>query len=68
MDLFTNYQEWRSTMIDKAGLNLDSDYCKTRLSILEDETSAETKTFIKSYGDTYHKQVIAWFQQALSEA
>lgn len=66
--LFTSYQEWRSTMIEQARLTLDDNYCKQRLAVLEDENSAETKAFIDSFGAAYHKQVIAWFQQALSEA
>jgi len=67
-NLFTNYQEWRSTIIDRAGLTLDSDYCKERLAVLEDESSSETLSFIKSFGANYHKQVVSWFHQALSEA
>ena len=68
MSIFTSYQEWRTTMIDRAGLTLDEGYCKERLTVLEDETIPETKRFIQTYGATYHKQVIAWFHQALSES
>ena len=68
MNPFTNYQEWRNTMIETAGLTLDRDYCKERLTVLEDETVEETQSFIKIYGTNYHKQGIAWFTQALSEA
>ena len=68
MSLFTNYQEWRTTMINRAGLTLDHDYCKERLAVLEDKNAEETSSFIKLYGDAYHEQVIAWFQKALSEA
>ncbi|MEM9079343.1 MAG: hypothetical protein AAGC74_01485 [Verrucomicrobiota bacterium] len=67
-NLFTSYQQWRTTMIDRAGLTLDRAYCEERLTILEDETNAETRSFIKSFGAPYHKQVVAWFHQALSEA
>lgn len=55
-------------MIEHASLTLDRDYCTERLAILENENLSETKSFIKMYGATYHKQVIAWFNQALSEA
>ena len=68
MNLFTSYQEWRTTMIERAGLTLDRDYCKERLAVLEDESSEETRSFIKSFGATYHQQVVAWFHKALSEA
>ena len=67
MNLFTNYQEWRTTMIERAGLTLDAAYCKERLAVLEDMDSAETQSFIKSFGATYHRQVVAWFHKALSE-
>jgi len=67
MDLFTTYQVWRTTMEKRAGLTLDTDYCNERIAVLEDEDSTETKLFIKSYGADYHRQVISWFQQALSE-
>ena len=67
MNLFTSYQEWRSTMIERAGLTLDATYCKERLAVLEDESSAETQSFIKSFGPAYHKQVVSWFHKALSE-
>ena len=67
MNLFTNYQEWRTTMTERAGLTLDREYCQERLAVLEDETTAETQSFIKSFGASYHKQVVSWFHQALSE-
>ena len=67
MNIFTSYQEWRKTMIEHASLTLDRDYCTERLAILENENLSETRSFIKMYGATYHKQVIAWFNQALSE-
>ena len=67
MNTFTSYQEWRKTMVEHASLTLDRDYCMERLAILENENLSETKSFIKIYGVTYHKQVIAWFNQALSE-
>ena len=66
-NLFTSYQEWRTTMIERAGLTLDRTFCKERLAVLENESNTETRSFIKSYGATYHKQVVAWFQKALSE-
>ena len=55
-------------MIEHASLTLDRDYCTERLAILENENLSETRSFINMYGATYHKQVIAWFNQALSEA
>lgn len=55
-------------MIERAKLTLDSDYCTERLAVLEDESAAEIQPFIKAYGADYHKQVVAWFHQTLSEA
>jgi len=66
--IFTTYQEWRSTMIERAGLTLDRNYCEERLAVLQDESTAETRSFIKLFGGDYHKQVIAWFHQALAES
>lgn len=68
MNLFTSYQQWRSTMIERAGLTLDRNYCQERLAVLEDENADETRSFIKSFGANYHRQVVSWFHQALSEA
>lgn len=67
MNYFTNYHEWRTTMIDQARLTLDRDYCNARIAVLEDENAAETKTFIKLYGAPYNEQVIVWFHQAVLE-
>ena len=55
-------------MIEHAGLTLNQDYCKERLTVLENETLEETQTFIELYGASYHQQVISWFNKALSEA
>ena len=55
-------------MIEHAGLTLDQDYCKERLTVLENETLEETQTFIELYGASYHQQVISWFNKALSDA
>ena len=68
MSLFTNYNDWRNTMIERAGLTLDRDYSKEPLSVLEDENVEEPRSFIKLYGADYHRKVVGWFQQALSEA
>ena len=68
MSVFKSYQDWRRTMIEHAGLTLDQDYCKERLTVLENETFEETQTFIELYGASYHQQVISWFNKALSEA
>ena len=54
-------------MIERAKLTLDSDYCTERLAVLEDESAAEIQPFIKAYGADYHKQVVTWFHQTLSE-
>jgi len=62
MSLFTNYNDWRNTMIERAGLTLDRDYCKERLSVLEDENAEETRSFIKLYGADYHRKVVGGFQ------
>lgn len=67
MSLFTNYNDWRNTMIKNAGLTLDHDYCTERIAALQDEGNPTTKSFLKAYGANYRDQVIAWFQQALSE-
>jgi len=67
MSLFTNYNEWRTTMIERAGLTLDRDYCEERIAALQDESIPQTRSFLDAYGPNYRDQVLAWFQQALSE-
>ena len=67
MNLFTNYNDWRNTMIEHAGLTLDHKYCTERIAALQDKGNASTASFLKAYGANYRDQVIAWFQQALSE-
>ncbi|MBK1834861.1 hypothetical protein [Roseibacillus ishigakijimensis] len=42
-------------------------FCEERLAVLEDETVAETRAFIQSFGAPYHQQVVTWFRQALTE-
>lgn len=41
MNPFTNYHDWRTTMIKRAKLTLDRDYGTERLAILEDENALE---------------------------
>ncbi|MDP0491034.1 MAG: hypothetical protein Q7Q71_08305 [Verrucomicrobiota bacterium JB023] len=67
MTLFNSYQEWRTTITERAGLTLDREFCQGRLEVLEDESSPETQSFIKSFGAAYHQEVVAWFHKALSE-
>ena len=67
-NIFKNYDEWRSTMTDCAGLTLDRSYCEERIAALADENIPTTKSFLVAYGSDYRDLVVSWFTRALKEA
>lgn len=68
MKTFPNYDEWRSAITGACGLILTADYCRERTGALNDASDKSTQAFTETYGKEYLAQVIAWFQQAESEA
>jgi len=67
MSLYQNYQEWREDITTKGGFTLDRAYCEERIAALQNDEEPSTRSFLDAYGDKNRQQIIAWFQQALSE-
>ena len=68
MALFTNYDDWRSSITGVCRLELTRDYCEERRKALADESDPATRDFVKAYGTGYRDTVVSWFRQAGEEA
>lgn len=64
---YESYSHWRTMMTETAGLTLDADYCKERISVLTREKDASTVAFINLYGAKHRDQIVRWFEKALAE-
>jgi hypothetical protein len=68
MALFTNYDDWRSTITGVCRLELSRTYCEERRKALADESDPATRDFVKAYGPAYRGTVVTWFRRAGEEA
>lgn len=68
MALFTNYDDWRSTITGVCRLELTQSYCEQRREALADEGDPATRDFVKAYGPDYRDVVVSWFRKAGEEA
>ena len=68
MALFTNYDEWRSSITGVCRLELTLSYCEERRKALADESDPATGDFVRAYGPAYRDTVVSWFRQAGEEA
>jgi hypothetical protein len=63
----SDYTSWRYCIETKCGLALSPEFLSNRIGVLGDPHREETQRFVKLYGEPYHQQVLAWFQQAAAE-
>jgi hypothetical protein len=68
MHVFNDFEEWRRAITLRCGLTLSRDYCAERIAALTDETVPSTRSFIDTYGESYRKTVISWFEIARQQA
>jgi hypothetical protein len=68
MALFTNYDDWRTTITGVCRLELNRAHCQERQRALADETEPSTRDFLKAYGPDYRDLVASWFERAGREA
>ena len=67
MALFTNYDEWRSSITGVCRLELSRAYCEERRRALADESDPATRDFVRAYGPAYRELVVTWFRRAGEE-
>lgn len=60
-----DFMEWKACIEVKCGIPLTPTFVKQRLLELGDYQNQHTKEFIRVYGNTYHQQVIKWFEESL---
>ena len=65
---YENYQQWRTIITNEAGITLTPDYCRERIDALRNDQASSTKALINTYGQEHRKQIITWFEQAMTEA
>jgi hypothetical protein len=61
-----SYQAWRHCIEVDCGQLLTRGYIQQRLAALSNPHDAQTAAFAAKYGETYLKQVVQWFEQALA--
>lgn len=64
---FQSYSEWREALTVRCGIHLTPDYARERINALKNPSDRSTAEFIKCYGESYLRQVIAWFERAERE-
>jgi len=64
----SDYASWRYCIEVKCGQPLTREFLQARIDILSNAHCEETRRFTKLYGKPYKDQVLAWFQQAATEA
>ena len=62
-----NYEAWRHCIEVKCNISLTQPFVAERLDALKDQKQLNTQKFINRWGDTYHAQTVAWFEQAAKE-
>ena len=63
----TNFVEWQYCIVHECGIALEKPFVEARINALSNASDQHTKQFIRLYGKAYHKQVLSWFHQALTE-
>ncbi|MCC5793274.1 MAG: hypothetical protein JJT85_00885 [Chromatiales bacterium] len=62
------FSEWKHCIEVECRLDLTKDYVASRLAILRQAESEETRRFRKLYGDAHWHKVVSWFEQAQQTA
>jgi hypothetical protein len=65
---FKSYMEWRTALTVRCGIKLTAAYARERIEALQNGKDPATEAFLTKYGEAYHRQVIAWFEQAERES
>ena len=60
----SNFAEWRHCITVECGISLTPSYIEKRIQALQSEKDEHTRQFVRLYGKTHHKKVIAWFKEA----
>lgn len=59
------YEEWRRCIEHDCGLELTPEFCRARITALQDPDDRHTARFTELFGDERRLHTIAWFEQAI---
>ena len=57
------YEQWYNCITIDCQISLTKAFAQARLAVYENPNNAETKRFIKLYGETHLHDIISWFKQ-----
>jgi hypothetical protein len=63
----SEYASWRYCIENKCGQSLTPEFVQARIAVLGDPHHEESRRFTSLYGESWRKQVLAWFQRAAAE-
>ena len=61
------YEEWKHCITVKCDITLTQTYIAARLDVRKDRNDFHTEKFIHQWGEAFHAQTVAWFEQAAKE-
>jgi hypothetical protein len=64
----TSFAEFCYLITQRCGTVLTREYCQERIAALKDSSIPATREYVKAYGATHCRQIIAWYEQASREA
>lgn len=59
-----SFEEWKNCIVNDCNINLTPQFIQKRLKVYEDRRNAETKAFIRLYGEEYLNNIIHWLKRA----
>lgn len=67
MATLRTYADWKHCIVELCQIPLTPAYVDRRLDELRDDTNAQTRKFVTTWGETHRNRVIDWFEQAKKE-
>lgn len=61
--LARNFEEWRNCIVNDCKIELTKEFAQGRLKVYEDRNNAETKKFVKLYGENHLNNIIYWLKK-----
>ncbi|MEL6358816.1 MAG: hypothetical protein AAFO91_07690 [Bacteroidota bacterium] len=63
-----SFEEWRNCIVHDCKIKLTQDFALGRLKVYEDRSKAETKLFVKLYGEDHLNNIIHWLKRVAATA
>lgn len=64
----STFEEWKNCIVHDCKIKLTQDFAQKRLQVYEDRSKAETKQFIKLYGESHLNNIVHWLKQVAATA